>query len=60
MPICFIVDKQGNPTNIYLLQPPGKDLEAHILEEVRASHYKPGMQKNKPDRVEFMFNFVFW
>jgi hypothetical protein len=42
VPVCLIVDEQGNPGNIHFPQSPGKEIEGHIREIIMGWHYNGG------------------
>lgn len=51
VPVCFLVDTKGNPTNISLYQSPGPELEEHIKTIIGGFRYKPGtVTKSYRDR----------
>ena len=52
--VSFIVDKQGNVTNVKIVRGVDKNLDAEALRLVSSlPKYKPGKQRGKPVRVMF-------
>jgi len=52
--VSFIVDKQGNVTNVKIVRGVDKNLDAEALRVVSSlPKYKPGKQRGKPVRVMF-------
>ena len=52
--VSFIVDKQGNVTNVKIVRGVDKNLDAEAVRVVSSlPKYKPGKQRGKPVRVMF-------
>ena len=52
--MSFIVDKQGNVTNVKIVRGVDKNLDAEAKRVVSSlPKYKPGKQRGKPVRVMF-------
>ena len=52
--VSFIVDKQGNVTNVKIVRGVDKNLDAEAKRVVSSlPKYKPGKQRGKPVRVMF-------
>lgn len=65
IPVCVVVDDQGNPTDTRFPQPPGLELEQSIRTRISALRYRPGTitksYREEPRRisVELAYDFVF-
>ncbi len=59
VPVCFIVNEQGNPEDIRFVQSPGKDIEDHIRKQLSGWRYEPGRYDDKPIRVQLAFKLIF-
>ncbi len=60
VPVCFVVDEKGLPTNIHLLQPlSDATLEKHIQDVVAGWRYQAAMVNGAPIKVQMLSNFMF-
>ncbi len=65
VPVCFVVDANGDPADIRFPQSPGTDLEEHIKAKIGGWRYKPGtitqswLDQPHPIAVQIAFDFVF-
>lgn len=59
VPVCFIVDEQGNVTDLHFFQSPGDDLEGHINKAVGSMKFSPGTYNRDPVKVQMAYNLVF-
>jgi hypothetical protein len=59
VPVCFIVDEKGMPTDITLPQSPGEELEKHIITGIGGMRFSPGEYQNGAIRVLMRYELVF-
>jgi len=65
VPVCFVVDDKGNPTDLQFVQSPGVALEQKLRAKISGWRYKPGTVTQNwrdtphPISVQIAFEFVF-
>ena len=66
VPVCFVVDQSGNPTNIEVLHDPPEHIAGHLIERISAWRYRPAMltqnyldQNPQPVRILMESDFTF-
>ncbi len=65
VPVCFVVDDKGNPSDIRFLQSPGGALEERVKAKINGWRYRPGTITQSfrdvphPIPVQIGFEFVF-
>jgi hypothetical protein len=65
LPVCFVVDDKGSPTEVRFPQSPGAAIEERVKTKIAGWRYKPGTVTQNwrgdphPISVQLAFDFVF-
>jgi hypothetical protein len=59
VPVCFIIEVTGLVDHFTFPQPPGADLEKHIIDDMSTNHYSPGTLNSASIRVQMAYDIIF-